>query len=57
MEEFRPHVDLLVLKLKPDGGWVDGGLPARPGRRSCRGGLSSSWIPQSPDRWRRLWRI
>ena len=26
-EEFRPHVDLLVLK--PDGGWVEGGLLTR----------------------------
>jgi CRISPR-associated protein Cas1 len=32
MEEFRPHVDLLVLKLKPDGGWVDGGLLTREAR-------------------------
>ena len=28
-EEFRPHVDLLVLRLKPDGGWVEGGLLTR----------------------------
>jgi len=29
MEEFRPHVDHLVLRLKPNGGWVDGGLLTR----------------------------
>jgi CRISPR-associated protein Cas1 len=32
MEEFRPHVDLLVLRLKPNGGWAEGGLLTREAR-------------------------
>ena len=32
MEEFRPHVDHLVLRLKPNGGWAEGGLLTREAR-------------------------
>jgi CRISPR-associated protein Cas1 len=32
MEEFRPHVDLLALRLKPSQDWLDGGVLKREAR-------------------------
>ena len=32
MEEFRPHVDLMVLRLKPAQSWLEGGVLSREAR-------------------------
>lgn len=39
MEEFRPHVDLMVLRLRPGADWVEGGVL----KREARGRLVETW--------------
>jgi len=40
MEEFRPHVDLMVIKLRPSAEWVEGGLL----KREKRAALVEAWL-------------
>ena len=39
MEEFRPHVDLLVIRLRPSADWADGGVL----KREIRAMLVEEW--------------
>ncbi|MFP3252376.1 MAG: CRISPR-associated endonuclease Cas1 [Thermoproteus sp.] len=39
MEEFRPHVDLLVLRLRPAGDWLEGGAL----KREARAAIVQRW--------------
>ncbi|ACB39520.1 CRISPR-associated endonuclease Cas1 [Pyrobaculum neutrophilum] len=40
MEEFRPHIDLMVLKAKPSADWLEGGVL----KREARAALVEKWL-------------
>ncbi|MGC9051754.1 CRISPR-associated endonuclease Cas1 [Pyrobaculum sp.] len=40
MEEFRPHVDLMVLRMRPGPDWLDGGVL----KREARAALVERWL-------------
>lgn len=56
MEEFRPHVDLMIIKMRPGKDWLEGGVLKREARAAV-GGQRPSWSRLSPSRWGAPWRI
>jgi len=46
MEEFRPHVDLMVIKARPREDWVEGGILSR----EARGKLVELWLKLELER-------